>query len=264
MSESSASFQSRSSVDRPVRAVAAGAPRPAVPATPRTRRPIPPRSARAATRPGPGCARRSRRSTISGPRRTTEGRVKEQWAGSSALLTQTRPPHRRRTRSVDLRIVGGGDDQPVPGHLARPVGTLLPRHAVRAHAPRRRPTGATHVHRAPQASSPSTLRARHRTRRRRPGTDGRRRTRFTGYCGPSTGISLADGPSRPSGRRSAAAARPLLVEAQDLQLDRQVDLAQRHVGRERSARSGAKLRIDVRPPPPAGRPRPGPRRRAWR
>src|SRR3954468_20282488 len=91
--------------------------------------------------------------------------------------------------------------------------------------------GATTCTTAPQATSPSTLRRATdpppTTRHRRPST-----IRFTGYWGPSTGT----GGDQSSLRHRAGGSvvrnrtgRLLLVEAQDLELDGQVDLAQRHV-----------------------------------
>src|SRR5687767_14566041 len=83
-------------------------------------------------------------------------------------------------------------------------------------------SGAITVIWAPAATRPSTLRAATgpppTTRQRRPA-----RLSITGYCGPSTGIG-------------GLAVRPLPIEAEDLELDRQVDLAQRHAGRHHDRR----------------------------
>src|SRR4051794_11736643 len=96
---------------------------------------------------------------------------------------------------------------------------------------------------APHARSPATLRAATlpppTTRQRRPST-----TRFTGYCGPATGTDGLRGQdecrqARSSSQRNGravGAGRLLLVEAEDLQLDGQVDLAQRYVGGHRDDR----------------------------
>src|SRR5262245_56272795 len=101
-------------------------------------------------------------------------------------------------------------------------------------------SGATTVTTAPASSRPRTLPAATRppptTRHGRPST-----TRLTGYSGCSTGTAARpsderrDGPRgrHPAGGGAGGAAGlgpglALLVEAQDLQLDGQVDLAQRH------------------------------------
>src|SRR4051794_5141767 len=94
-------------------------------------------------------------------------------------------------------------------------------------------SGATTVTSAPAASSPCTLRAAigppPTTRQRRPVS-----ASITGYCGPSTGI----------GRLLAV--RPLPVEAEDLQLDGQVDLSQRDTGWHRHRR---RCEVEDRPDP---------------
>src|SRR5436309_15912773 len=96
--------------------------------------------------------------------------------------------------------------------------------------------GATTCTSAPQLRRPATLRAATAppptTRQRRPST-----TRFTGYCGPATGTDALRSRWASKGDGLAVGTRRLLlVEAQDLEFDRQVDLAQRHVARHREHR----------------------------
>ena len=79
--------------------------------------------------------------------------------------------------------------------------------------------------------------------RRPPGSAGPRRPGSPG----TSGSTASARPCTPRPRRGAVAPRQaLLVEAEDLQLDRQVDLAQRHV-RRTVMTAGAKLRIEVTP-----------------
>src|SRR5207253_7208947 len=85
-------------------------------------------------------------------------------------------------------------------------------------------SGAITWTRAPASSRPSTL-----LRATRPPPTTRQRVpanrRLTGYCGSSTGMRLLT-----DCRRCGFPA--LLVEAQDLQLDGEIDLAQRHARRD--------------------------------
>ncbi len=84
-------------------------------------------------------------------------------------------------RVVDRGVVGGGDDEPVAGDLARPVGPALDRDPVhRVDAPGRR-RGATTCTRAPASTQPPDLAGRDRATaddeaavgRRPPGSPGR-------------------------------------------------------------------------------------------
>ena len=83
-------------------------------------------------------------------------------AGSSAALTKTPAASpSRNTWRVHGRVVGGGDHEPVAGHLPGLVGPLLPGDGLGPHA-RRRPRRATTCTTAPAATRPATLRRGHR------------------------------------------------------------------------------------------------------
>ena len=186
--------------------------------------------------------------TTRSPWRTTDIRVNEQFAGSSAEFTQTRRASpASKTAWSTVGIAGGGGGEPgvveVGGleRRARPASSRpASAHAAHLVADRR---ARPRARRRPPSSSASILRAAMRpaptTTQRRPGDDevhrvaGDRRPRPS--SSPSRGASAVRR-SRATRRRCAA----LLVEGQDLQLDREVDLAQRHAvgrGHDRRARS---------------------------
>ena len=135
-------------------------------------------------------------------------------------------------------------DEAVPGDLARLVGPLLPGDAERAHA--RRDLAGHDVHDRPRRpSSPRDLLGRDRAAAHdehppardaagSPGTRGRR----PAWRAQSGDVGQAAG---------AARGVALLVEAQDLQLDGEVDLAERDAPSGTESTVGAKLRIDVTP-----------------
>ena len=228
------------------------------------------RGAAAARWRAPGCGRRCRSLTTRSPRRTTDMSVNEQFAGSSARVH----PHPAglaglEHRAVDGGIAGGGGREPGAvevGGRERPLGRASSRPAS-AQARTSSPTsGATTCTSAPGVEQRLDLAGRDAAGARPPRTAGRR---------PRGSPGSRRAPARPVARRRRSrrrrrVARPsdvaaLLVEGQDLQLDREVDLAQRHAGRARSRPSGAKLRIerDARRRP-AGRRPPGRRAPAWR
>ena len=174
-------------------------------------------------------------------------------------------PHPGRLAVVEHRLVGGrvvgaGHRQPVAGHLAALVGPLLPGDVERR-GPRRSPSVATTCTTAPAASRPRTFSAATAPAADHQHARARRPAGSPGTSGTSTGTRSARSVGE-GDRRTAGLA--LLVEAQDLQLDGEVDLAERdllghrdHRGREVEDRRRRRRRR-------AGRRRPGPPTPAWR
>ena len=187
--------------------------------------------------------------TTRSARRTTDISVNEQLAGSSALLTQTRARlARREHRRVDRRVVGGGEREPG----AVEVGGLRTRRSTQRAAARVGPgphlgadRGRDDDDLGAEVEQRLDLAGRDAARRRRPRPAGRGRAGSPGSPA-SPGASDPLIPAVARGRRRRGGAAPQLVEGEDLQLDREVDLAHRdalghreHRGREVEDRADA-------------------------
>ena len=192
--------------------------------------------------------------TTRSPRRTTDISVNEQFAGSSAQLTQTRRASpASNTAAVDRGIVGGGDASQAPsrsaGSNARSASSSRARVGP-APAPRRRPRARPRATSAPAVEQRLDLAGRDRPAADHHARAGRATSRFTGYPASAGRVARRrHGQPAPFTRRLGAA--PCRAGA----VGRRTGSAARSRGRPCAATrpsgtastAGAKLRIDVTP-----------------